>query len=549
MTIDTLTEEDILDLIPADPAAVSRMIREAQRQAEADRRARVALAERSILFFARYYFPDFFSDPTPWFHQELIDLARELERPRRERGVMGAVIAAPRGHAKSTVLTFLLPLYWIVFRRRRFVVIVSDTAHMAEGFVGDIKKQLEENERLREDFGDLCGDTVVGGRPLKWTSGDFTTAHKDTHGRPVYRTRVLARSTGAQFRGLRAGSIRPDAVICDDLENDEHVKTPEQRVKIWNWFNKAVIPALEPHTGALIVVGTIIHFDSLLAKLLKLAEQTGLYSWRIFRAILEDGAVLWPERFNRQLLEERRLSMGTLAFNSEYLNIPIDEEARLYRPEWMKWYTGTELVFDFPEATDTAGRRHETAKRWMWRGEPLEIYIGVDPAISEKESADYFATVVLGLARKAKAMVILYAFAGRMDFPTQVQEVIRLDATWHPTMIGIEQNAYQRALPQQLIKEHANLRIKRLDNRAEKYTRILSASVPFENGQVWMRQAVEGERGDLDETGAVRVYFTVADLYVQMMQYPASAHDDLLDAMENAMQLARVRGRAFADWF
>lgn len=540
MTVAPPTPEEeaaLLELVPRDAGAVSRLHEEALRQEEEDRRARVALAERSILFFARYYFPDFFSDATPWFHQELIDIAREMEQPRKQRGVMGAVLAAPRGHAKSTILTFLIPLYWLCFRRRRFIVIVSDTGHAAEGFVSDIKKQLEENERLREDFGDLCGDTVAGGRPLKWTTADFTAAHKSADGRPVHRCRVLARSTGGQFRGLRSGSSRPDAIICDDLENDEHVKTPEQRAKLWNWFNKAVVPAMDPHVGALIVVGTIIHFDSLLAKLLKLAQTTELYRWRIFRAYLDDGSILWPERFSRELLEQRKQGMGTLAFNSEYLNIPIDEESRLYRPEWMRWYTGQELRFN------------EESKRWMFRGEPLEIYIGIDPAISEKESADYFAVVVMGLARKSKALVVLYSFQGRMDFPTQVQEVIRLDATWHPTMIGIEENAYQRALPQQLIRESAQLRIKRLSNRAEKYTRILAASVPFENGQVWMRQAVGDERGELDESGAVRVHFTVADLYTQMMQYPASAHDDLLDAMENSMQLARVKGRAFEDWF
>lgn len=536
-----LARSATVDLLPQSPAVLARLEAEARRQEEADRRERVRLGEQSVLFFARYYFPDFFSDQTPAFHQELIRFAREMERPRAARGVIGAVIAAPRGHAKSTILTFLVVLYWIAYRKKRFVVIVSDTAHAAESFVSDIKKQLEENERLREDFGDLCGDTVRGGRPLKWTTGDFTAAHKNLAGRPIFRTRVLSRSTGGQFRGLRSGSSRPDAIICDDLENDEHVKTPEQRRKLWDWFNKAVIPALDPHTGGLVVIGTIIHFDSLLAKLLKLAEQTGLYLWKIFRAILPDGLVLWPQRFNRAFLDQRKQGMGTLAFNSEYLNIPIDEEARLYRPAWVRWFTGNELRYDDGE------------RRWMFRDEPLDIYIGVDPAIAEDESADYFAVVVLGLARKQKALVILYAFQTRIDFPTQVQEIIRLDATWNPTMIGIEENAYQRALPQQLIRESAKLRIKRLKNQAEKYTRILSASVPFENGQVWMRKAVNDERGDLDETGTVRVHHTVADLYVQMMQYPASAHDDLLDAMENSMQLARSGGksRAFAKdaWF
>lgn len=519
-----------------DPEYLLSIARQQPIVAELNRAERVRLAEENIIFFARYYFPEFFNNPTPAFHWELIDLAREMERPRAERGTLGCVVAAPRGHAKSTILTFLMPLWWIVFKKKRFIVIVSDTSTMADGFVSDIRKQLEENERLRADFGDLCGDTVVG-RPLKWTVGDFTAAHRDRNGAPTFKVRVLARSTGSQFRGLRSGAYRPDAIICDDLENDEFVRTPEQRTKTWEWFTKAVIPALDPANGAIFVIGTILHFDSLLQRLLKLAQAEGLYRWKIFRAIRKNGGPLWPDRFDLKQLDQIKRLIGSLAFNSEYLNIPIDEEARLYRPGWIKWYSGRELSYD------------KERRKWVWREEDLEIYVGVDPAISESEAADYFAIVVLGVARKSKSLVVLYTFAGRMDFPSQVQEIIRLDATWQPRMIGIERNAYQRALPQQLMKESAKLTIKQLDNGTKKYTRILAASVPFENGQVYMREAVGDESGELDELGQRRVFSTMLALYVQMMQYPNSANDDVLDALENAFQVGRLRSRAFEDWF
>lgn len=526
----------LLEARLTDSANLAQVKRTAAALAAERRQQRRAFADANLFWFARYYFPLFFNNTTPDFHWELADMARRMEQPRSQRGTMGFVVAAPRGHAKSTILTFLIVLYWICLKRKRFVVIVSDTATMAETFVNDIRKQLEENPRLREDFGDLCGDTVIG-RPLKWTLGDFTAAHKDKLGRPAYTTRVLARGTGAQFRGLRSGAYRPDAVMCDDLENDELVRTPEQRAKIWEWFTKAVLPALDPELGAVFVIGTILHFDSLLQRLLKLAQSEKLYEWRIFRAIDSDGRLLWSDRFSQETLADLRRLLGTLAFNSEYLNIPIDEEARLYRPEWIKWYTGNELDYD------------NEARRWVWRGESLEVYVGVDPAIAENEQADYFAVVVLGVARESKSLVVLYAFADRMDFPTQVQEIIRLDATWQPKQIGIEKNAYQRALPQQLMRESAKLTIKQLQNSAQKYTRILAASVPFENGKVYMRRALEGEKGEMDETGQVRVYQTMQALYTQMMQYPMSANDDLLDAAENAMQVARIRARLLENWF
>ncbi len=497
------------------------------------------LAEQDIFFFASYYVPHYFEDRPPAFHRELIALARKAERERSQRDTEGLVVAAPRGHAKSTLLTFLLPLYWIVFRKKRFVVIVSDTTMLAETFVSALKKELEENSRLREDFGELCGDRLRSSRRLKWTASDFTTAHTDAAGTTIWSTRVLARSTGSQFRGLRNGAYRPDAILCDDLENDELVATPEMRTKTWDWFTKAVLPALDPKRGSLIVIGTILHFDSLLNRLLKRAEADGVYDWRLYRAIDEQGHILWPERFDHAFFTQRKYIMGTLAFNSEYLNYPIDETTRIFRPEWPRWYTRNELEYN------------HRLQRWVFRGEPLEIVIGVDPAISERDSADYFAYVVLGVAREQRVKVVLQAFADRLDFPAQVQEIIRQEATWQPKYIGIEEQAYQKALPQQLVKEHFVLgtKLKPLKNgMSNKYQRIVASSVAWEHGTVYLRESLDDEAGAWDELGQRKVHQRMLPLYRQMMQYPASAHDDVLDACENALQLATIKLRIFEDW-
>jgi phage terminase large subunit-like protein len=537
----------------ADKARAARIRAQAKRAAEDERRKRLERAEANLFYFAKYYFPKFFEDATPKFHWELAQLARTLEKSQRDRGFEGCVIAAPRGHAKSTIVTFLVPLYWICFKKKRYIVIVSETGDLAESLVSDIRHQLEENERLRADFGDLCGINVRP-RPQKWTTTDLIAAHQDENNRPLFMTRVKARSTGGSFRGIRWGDVRPDAVICDDLEKDEHVRTPEQRQKLRDWFFKVVLPAIDPHVGGFVVVGTILHFDSLLNNLLKQATDAEairkkaladgdpdppelLYLTRMYRAI-QDGKALWPERFSLKWLDKKRHAMGTLSFNQEYLNHPIDEEARIYRPEWIQWYTANELGYD------------RDKRRWSFRGEELDVYIGVDPAIDEKEQSDYFAACVIGYARKANCFVILYTFASRLDFPSQVKMIRKMADTWNPKYIGIEEVAYQRALPQQLLHEDGKLPIKRLDNGTaanRKYTRILAASVHFENGRVFMRRAVGEERGEPEENGPNRVFWSLWPLYEQMMQYPMSAHDDLLDSMEMALQLAKHKTRAFAE--
>ncbi len=554
-----LSIDELLERIPESlpPSYVAAMMEEARRMVDLSRDERLKKAESNLFYFARYYFPNLFNNQTPAFHWELADMAAQCERPDKT-GINRMVVAAPRGHAKSSLLTFLLPLYWICFKRKRFIVIISDTAKQAITFTMEIKRQLEENDRLRADFGDLIGDTVSP-RPMKWTEEYLICAHKNKAGRATFTTTVFARSTDSKVRGIKSFGYRPDAVICDDLENDKNVRTKEQRQKAFEWFTQAVVPALDPATGTLLVIGTILHFDSLLNNLLKQAkEEDDLLDqieregwegdegdrpikttvWKLYRAIQDDGSILWPDRFSRRKLEQIKRGMLTLAFNCEFLNIPINEENRIYRPEWINWYTANELVFD------------DRRRMWTFQGEEMDTYVGVDPAISESDSADYFAYVVLGVTRQTKKIVVMYAQQFKIDFPTQVQEIMRLEATWSPRLIGIEKNAYQRALPQQLIKESSGIRIKQLDNgQARKYVRIVASAIFFENSQIWMRRAMPNERGTRDELGEGRVHYWMTDLYEQMMQYPASAHDDLLDAMENALQLAGVRSSLFQNWF
>ena len=57
-------------------------------------------------------------------------------------------------------------------------------------------------------------------------------------------------------------------MVLDDIENDENVRTVEQRKKLENWFYKAVSKAGDTYTD-IVYIGTLLHYDSLLAKVLK----------------------------------------------------------------------------------------------------------------------------------------------------------------------------------------------------------------------------------------------------------------------------------------
>ena len=118
-------------------------------------------------YFGRAYLPHYFVRPSPPFHEELDRIFREgvmkgmnpstdAKKISRANGCRRAV-EAPRGHAKSTNFTFKDSIHSAVYAYKHYEIILSDSSEQAEGFLSDIKTELEENAALREDFGELEG--------------------------------------------------------------------------------------------------------------------------------------------------------------------------------------------------------------------------------------------------------------------------------------------------------------------------------------------------------------------------------------------------------
>ena len=127
-------------------------------------------------------------------------------------------IAAPRRHAKSTAITLAYLLACVLFRNRSYVLVVSDTITQATQFLGDIKRELSDNERLIRLF--------KVKEFIKDTEDDVIIAFEDGH-----EARISAKGSEQKLRGLKWRNKRPDLIVGDDLENDEIVLNPERRNK------------------------------------------------------------------------------------------------------------------------------------------------------------------------------------------------------------------------------------------------------------------------------------------------------------------------------
>ncbi len=465
----------------------------------------------TVLNWALEYLPDYFSDEPAPFHAELM---ADLEQPARR--LIARV--APRGHAKSTCAAFAYPLWCICEQKRRNIVIITHESSLATQFVRDIRNELESNQRIIDEYGDLCADEAREPRRDKSTKKKARGAAK-SKARRVRRKwsetmlttgsgiSVQAKGAGSGFRGTKVGPQRPDLIICDDIEKDELVASPEGRRKLEHWLQRVVMPALAPG-GQLVVLGSLIHYDSLLANL-RDKQRFPRWDYRVFRALeaelREDGEYyrvsLWPARWSVERLDEERERVGTLAFEQEYQANPVDDSIRVFQPKWLQRYDESELV-----------------------EQNLVNLMAVDPATGVS-GGDYFALWVGSLDQTTGIIYTRVLTLERIGIVQQIDRIVEAFQRWKPVKIGIETVAYQVAL-KQILEEHSRKRqlympIVPIRSTANKRARVEGSSPFYENGTFRLPKTLAPE------------------IESQFLHFPKARHDDAPDVCAMGIELAR----------
>lgn len=319
---------------------------------------------------------------------------------------------------------------------------------------------------------------------------------------------MQAKSTGGGFRGTRVGPNRPDLIICDDIEKDETVDSPEGRRKLEHWLRRVVMPALAPD-GQLLVVGSLLHYDSLLANL---ADRKRFPRWdyRVYRALeaAPDASgeyflqPLWPARWPIAKLNEERERVGTLAFEQEYQANPIDDSIRVFRPEWLRRYDPHELC-----------------------AERLVTLMAVDPATGVS-GGDYFEVWIGSVDTPTGVIYTRQITLDRIGIVQQVKRIVAEFERFGPARIGIETTAYQVALKEVLDdygrRNHLYLPIVPIQTIANKRARIEATAPFYENGTIRFPAQLD------------------AEVESQFLQFPKARHDDAPDVCAMGIELART---------
>ena len=492
---------------------------------------RLDLASKDMGFFCRFYLHEHFNRRPAKVHWDAFD---KIERLMATPGRQHMVLVLPRGWAKTTIATLGLPLWCAYFQLRRHIPVISDSFDQAKDQLKTMRAEIEHNERLREDFGDLKGPY--------WQTAEIETSNG---------VLIRALGTGMKIRGRKYGKHRPDLIILDDLENLKGVNSPGAREDLHRFVYGSVMKAGWTDTKV-IAMGNFLHYDCLLINMTKNP---------MFRSIVYRAMVSWPDNMDlwdewrsivtnadnpdkvedaRKFYEERevemlqgaesswpsafpvydlmlmRVSDGEASFAMELQNEPVDPSRRFFK----SWGTYKRVLQGEEVWLDPGGARSPV------RLKDCGIFAMTDPSLGKSARADYSAIIILAKA-PTKQQFVLEADIKRRPLDKLIKEQIRYGEEYNVIRWGIESNAFQALFTtdsaRASMEADVHLPIMPVNQVANKTARIQSLQPDLEN-----RYILLPDRG-------------VKKLKEQLTRWTpdSKGNDDGPDALEGVRNLAR----------
>jgi len=495
---------------------------------------RLALCEVDFEFFKQFYLGHHFYLPSAKMHREI---TAEIEYITSTKGKIYSAVVWPRGFAKTTTVTLALPIWCALLRKRRYILIVSDSHDQAKQQLANLQSELENNERIREDFGDMKGHI--------WQRSEIELSNY---------VRIESLGTGMKIRGRKYLQFRPDLIILDDIENLKSVQSKTQRETTYSWLTQEVIRAGWDDTK-LFVVGNFLHFDCLLKRVVAnpmfrhmvfqavtswAEDQTLWDTWRDLLTNLSDeykdetaraffdlnqdemlrGAEsAWSGGYSYYDLMVMKVSEGDVSFSTELQNDPRDPSRCIFS----RWYTYRK---EFRPDKD------DVPALWLIPNKEgasvclvdCKLFAFTDPSLGKTSSADYSAIIIIAKAPDRR-MYVLEADLKRRP-PTQImadQNEFALDYKF--SRWGIESTQFQAFFASESsrvsMEAGTNIPFMQVNQHANKELRIQSLQPDLENGYLLL---LEGGQDLLKQ---------------QLTEFPVGAYDDGPDALEGCRTIAQ----------
>jgi predicted phage terminase large subunit-like protein len=455
--------------------------------------------KKDMIMFGKVITPNMFSAESPAFHYEIAKSLMDNDEKQIN-------IIAPRGHAKSSLVGGIFPMYHLMFDKGpKLIVLVSRTQDHAVKLLGTIKDVFDYSPTFRKMFG------YWGVHSAKeWSKSQVKL--KDG-------SMIICKGTGQQLRGIKVGNQRPTLIIVDDPEDENNTRTTEAMENNLRWLLQSAVPSVDPNKGRIAIIGTPQHQNCIVEVLKDMKGWKNMH----FAPNMQTNTALWeawqPIKKLKQKKEELESINRVSVFYREYLCEVVGDEDQLFKEEYVHEYTGD---FELLEKDDISLLHIRTLDgKDMRETIPVYTFTGVDPASSTRQTADYSTIVTIAIDSRNRRFVLPYyrKHARPMEMADSILSIYR---RYRPMRTRIETVGYQEMVRDYLKRqcEEKNIFIPGLEikhnPRTAKSARLETMEPYFIGGKVFIQEDMQ-------------------DLKNELLMYPRGKHDDLLDGLYYAM--------------
>jgi hypothetical protein len=481
-------DDYLADIDPASWTWAAYLLRYSTAQLTTDR-ARRSLCRVDPLLFAIIYLRHHLScDETggqisiSQFHIDLCRSARQWIRRDIGPAECRDAWVAPRGSGKSTWAFLILPLWALAYRHRKYIAAFANTATQAEGHLASLKRELDENSRLRRDFPKLC---AAKRRPNGMPVADRQDVYIAASG-----VAFTARGIDSSTLGAKIGEQRPDEIILDDIEPDASNYSEHEKEKRLATVRNALMPM--NLNAVLWFVGTTTMDGSIIHDLVRQATDPDSPQWpreekvrvHYYHAIIDqpDGTrvSLWPQRWTIAYLISIE---GTDSFQLNMANQPTGNGG---------WWQPGDIRYDSRPAY-------------------ARVVMVIDGAVTAKPTSDETGVAIVGLDLNDRKLFVLEAIGLRLTGEPRRARIIELILEYDVDYVLVEANQGGDLWYMEL--NNLPVRMRTFTQKEPKPVRIKRCLAAYQR------------RG-----GRVAHAKPLPALEKQQRAYPNVLHEDILDA-------------------